>query len=82
MKIRHVKDIAPINMRPGDSLELRYEEHDEKTGEKVLDRTLHAERVGRDLEVTRLAVVDFEDGEDLKLLGMNDAIGFVIGEGS
>ena len=82
MKIRHAKDISPIHLSPGDSLELRYEEHNEKTGERVLERTLHHEQLERPLEVTRLAVVDFEDGEELKLLGMNDAIGFVIGEGS
>jgi hypothetical protein len=79
MKIRHIKDIAPIHLHSKDTLELRYEEHDE-FGKKILDRTLHHEQIGRDIEISRIAVVDFEDGE-LKLLGMNDAIGAVFGEG-
>jgi hypothetical protein len=82
MKIRHVKDVATIHLGPGDALELHYEEHDEKTGKKVLDRVLHAEPLERSLKVDRIAIVDFDDGEELKLLGMNDAIGGVFGEGS
>lgn len=70
MKIRHAKNIPAMHLNTGDSIELRYEEHDEKTGRKVYEKTLHHEQLERPLKVTRLAVVDFEDGEELKLLGM------------
>jgi len=78
MKIRHAEDIPAIYLSPGDSIELRYDEEDLATGE-VATRTLHRECVGRAMEINRIAVVDFDD-EELKPLGMDDAIGGVFGE--
>lgn len=77
MKIRKIEDIPAINLYSGDTIELRYQEHDEK-GKLITDRTLTKEAVGRSMIVDRVAIMDLEDGE-LKLLGMDDAIAGVFG---
>ncbi len=80
MKIRKAENISPIYLSPGDSIELQYEETNLDT-RKMTKRTLAKEVVERSMTVDRIAIVDLDD-EELKPLGMDDAIAGVFGEGT
>lgn len=73
MNIRRQQDIAPINLMPGDSITLSYEEEGQERRE-LLTEPFFDRRV-----IDRVAVVDLE-GDELTALGMAQGIAGVFGK--
>ena len=81
MKIRQLKDIAPINLAAGDSLQLTYREHVLVSGLNVRTKEypLLTETFTEARTVDRVAIVELEGGE-LRALGMEQGIAGVFGK--
>jgi hypothetical protein len=86
MRIRKAEDIAPIEIMPGDSIQLTYREVTEVStfarlfGERpeVVEQVLMTETFNERRTIDRVAVVELENGE-LEALGMDQASAGVFG---
>ncbi len=74
MRIRQIKDVAPIHLLPGDTLAINYTDERGYT-ETLLEDVLTERRV-----IDRIAVVELTDKAQLKELSMSEALGAIVGK--
>lgn len=84
MRVRAMQDISPINVMPGDSIQLAWSEDvvvEGLFGRRRLshsDEVLLSETFTESRVVDRVAIVELDDGE-LRALGMSQGIAGVFG---
>ena len=85
MRVLATENIKPINVLPGDGIQLTYREEHAHSGLKgvfkrpeVSERVLMTETFTEERTIDRIAIVELEGGE-LQALGMSQAIAGVFG---